>query len=129
MPLSIVLYKLTLQDETAIVINYREPYPVVIRSGVMPVVRLIERQWQMKLARSPLEAMLDQLYLNPSVLSLGTDFYHLFSWEIMTDPYIITELKLLDQPKMIVARCDGRRALEFWNDGRKPTIEDIEVKQ
>lgn len=126
MPLSVVLYKLILQDETVVAVDYRDPYPVVIRSGVMPVVRLIEHEWRERMKTSAVETMLDQLYLNPSVVNLGTDFENLFHWEIITDPYTVSELKLLDQPKKIVVRCDGKRALQFWESGRKPALPKVD---
>lgn len=120
MPLCMFLYKVDLNGEEVILTNYKDKDGlVVIKSGLMNVVRMVEAEWRTKKFE---EVAIDAFYLNPSVIALGKDVNNAFLWGILKDPYMVTMLSVAGTNKLLMAKCEGPNAVKFWNKGRKPKL-------
>lgn len=122
---TVILYKVLINQKERIVIDYRNQKPVTWDSGVKALVRTIEDE----IAKSPLRGYRDAARvglsvaaMNASVVYIGKERVNLFKWDIMTDPYDIEVVKFFGSEKFMVAACDGKNAMKYWDKGLKPQL-------
>jgi hypothetical protein len=124
---SIVLYRVVLNDDYAILAPYDERLKKIGIFDKHPakVVEAIEREWGKKASiddRSSMIVGYDWLMLNPSVVDIGVHPQALLRMGIIADAITIQMIRLFGVPKFMAAHCEGERAMEHWEKGRKPKL-------
>ena len=94
---------------------------MAVRSGVRHFVRLIETEWNKK----GLAGIHDWFYINPSIITVRNSTMDLVEMGILTKTYQVMTLSLLGEAKIVVARCEAPRAMEWWDKGIKPKPKEI----
>jgi hypothetical protein len=126
----VILYKVLVGEEERIVIDFHKGEVVVWKSAVMPLVRMLEKEFENVLNRSANELAnvgMGFRAMNPSVVFVGLNRDNVYEWGIVNRTHDIERLTFFGSRQFMVVGCNGPKAMFFWEKGIKPQYPEEKV--